>query len=73
MNREIYDKKQMEELLKNKNVKKINGKGINYSNEFKIKAVKLYEEGMLPREIFERAGFNIDILGEKIARDSLFS
>lgn len=40
-------------------------KQIKYSKEFKIKAVKQYEEGLTPRVIFRLNGFDMD----KITRD----
>lgn len=56
---------QIEELRSNKYVVKCSDKAITYSKDFKLLAVKQYEDGKTPFEIFRDAGFNIQTLGKK--------
>lgn len=53
------------ELAKNIYVKNISNKSITYTNEFKIHFIAEYNNGKTPRQIFDEAGFNIDIIGIK--------
>lgn len=53
------------ELVKNIYVKNISNKSITYTNEFKIHFIAEYNNGKIPRQIFDEAGFNIDIIGTK--------
>lgn len=53
-------------LLKNKNVTKVTDKSITYSDEFKISSIQSYANGKFPVEIFREAGFNLNIIGNKI-------
>jgi transposase-like protein len=46
-------------------------KQIKYSNEFKVKAVKQYEEGLTPKEIFTLNGFNLNIISKNIPKHCL--
>ena len=46
-------------------------KQIKYSGEFKIKAVKQYEEGLTPKEIFLMNGFDLTTVAKNIPKDSL--
>lgn len=72
MDKRMFTKEQLEELLKNENVTKCSGKAISYSKEFKAKAVRQYNEyGMSPREIFRLAGFNLETIGKERADDCL--
>lgn len=52
-------------LSKNIYVKNISNKSITYTNEFKIHFIAEYNNGKTPRQIFNDAGFNIDIIGTK--------
>ncbi len=72
MVKKLYTEEQRKILLKNKNVAEL-GKGvIVYTKEFKIRAVRQYhEEYMKPREIFIRAGFDINMIGKKKPKDCL--
>jgi hypothetical protein len=72
MSKRKLNKEQMVEITKNKNVSKCSEKSITYNNDFKIKAVKqYYDEYMLPNEIFEQAGFDLDIIGRRIPNKCL--
>jgi transposase-like protein len=72
MNKRMFVKEQIEELLKNENVARCSEKAISYNQNFKIRAVKQYNEyGMSPREIFRQAGFNLEVTGKERADDCL--
>lgn len=58
-------------LKKNPYVKTVSEKGITYTDEFKLVAIKEYENGKSPREIFEESGFDIEIVGIERASSSL--
>jgi transposase len=70
MSKIIFTREQVNELLKNENVAHA-GKTIAYSKDFKIRAVKLYEQGFMPREIFRQAGFDLDVIGKKKPKNCL--
>ncbi len=68
----MFTQEQTNELLNNKNVSRCSSKSITYSKEFKLLAIKrYYEDGHSPRMIFEEAGFDLDIIGKKRAKNSL--
>jgi len=72
MSKRIFNKEQVVELTKNKNVKKCSEKSITYDKDFKIKAVKqYYDEYMMPNEIFEQAGFDLNIIGRETPKNCL--
>lgn len=72
MVKKLYTEEQRKILLKNKNVANL-GKGvIGYTKEFKIKAVKQYqEEYMNPQEIFIKAEFDLEMIGRKKPKSCL--
>ena len=51
-------------LSKNKYVIKVSNKAITYSEEFKNIFIEEYNNGLLPRDIFEKYGFPYEILGK---------
>jgi transposase len=65
MSKKLFTEKDIVTLSKNRYVKKVSSKGITYSDEFKQHFITEYSKGKLPREIFEEAGFNVDIIGMK--------
>ena len=65
MSKKIFSEKEINELSKNKYVKKVSQKGITYTNEFKLHFIAEYEMGKIPRQIFQDAGFDIQIIGIK--------
>lgn len=73
MSKRIFTKEQIEQLSNNENVVRV-GKTIVYSKDFKIKAVKLYEErGLTSKEIFRQAGFDLDVIGKQKPKDCLMT
>jgi len=72
MNRRIFTREQIEQLLKNPNVAKCSEKTITYASNFKVKAVKQHrEQYMTVKEIFIKAGFDLDIIGKEIPKKCL--
>ncbi len=65
MSKRIFSEEQIKELLKNSNVERCSDKSISYHKNFKITAVKEYQKGLLPIEIFMQAGFKIDVVGRE--------
>ena len=70
MSKKIFSEKEINELSKNKYVKKVSEKGITYSDEFKRLFIAENEKGKFPRDIFEECGFDIDIIGLKRIQSS---
>ncbi len=65
MNKRLLTSEQVADLLKNPNVVKCSDKRISYSSDFKILAVKQYQEEGLPvKYIFEKAGFDLSVIGK---------
>ncbi len=65
MSKKIFSEQEILELSKNKYVKNVSSKGITYTNEFKIQFIAESENGRTSRQIFEDAGFDINIIGVK--------
>ncbi len=65
MSKLIFSEKDVETLSKNPNVLRVSDKSITYSDDFKKYFVEEYLEGKLPRVIFEEAGFDLNIIGQK--------
>lgn len=70
MSKKLFTNKEIDILSKNKYVKNVTNKGITYTDEFKRLFVIENEKGKLPRQIFENAGFDINILGIKRVKSS---
>lgn len=66
-----FTEQQVVDLLKNKNIAKCSQKSITFSKEFKLAAVRLYEQGLDPWEIFEQAGFVSGNIGRRHRNDCL--
>lgn len=61
----IYSAEQLKALRTNPNVKKCSEKSITYAPGFKQLAIKqYYEEGLSPRQIFLKGGFDLTTLGQ---------
>jgi len=64
MNRKTFTREQIEEISKNKNVRRCSPKSVMYTKDFKLKALRQYnQEGQGAVQIFKQAGFNLNILG----------
>lgn len=62
--------KQIEELQRNPNVKKVSEKSITYQDSFKEHFISEVNKGKPPRVIFEEAGFDTTILGKRYNKAS---
>jgi len=72
MSKRIFTRQQIEDLLKNPNVVKCSNKTITYHPDFKVKAVKQHKEQyMTTKEIFIKAGFDLNVIGDNIPRKCL--
>lgn len=72
MSKRRFNKEQINELIKNKNVVKCSEKSIKYTSAFKIKAVKQYnEDGLTANQIFKEAGFDRCLIGKNNPKDCL--
>lgn len=72
MERIIFTPEQVKLLLVNPNVAKCSAKAITYRKEFKLNAVKeYYQQGLSPNAIFQRAGFELVILGRDKPKECL--
>lgn len=71
MSKRIFTKQQVKQLLSNKNVSGCSERSITYSKDFKIKAVKLYKQGLTPREIFRQAGFDLNAISRDQPKECL--
>ena len=68
----MFNQEQIKELLKNKNVDKCSSTSITYNKAFKFKAIRqYYHEGFSPSMIFKQAGFDLNIISKKKAKDCL--
>jgi transposase len=68
----IYSEDHLRQLRDNPNIKRCSSKSITYAPAFKQRAVKqYYEEGLSPRQIFLKAGFDLQVLGKHKPKDCL--
>ena len=71
MNKRIFNQNQIAAIEGIGAVSKCSEKAITYTKEFKLKALKQYEEGIPPTEIFREAGFDMQLIGKETPRRSL--
>lgn len=65
MNRKKYTDQEKEILLKNENIISVSDTNIKYCPKYKLKAIKEYNKGNFPMQIFMQAGINIKIIGSE--------
>ena len=63
MTKLLFTKKEQEQLKRNPNVKTVSEKAITYTDEFKHHFIIENEKSRLPREIFEEAGLDVELIG----------
>lgn len=63
MSKKIFTEKEVKILSRNPYVKSVSSKGITYTDEFKHLFIEENAGGIPPREIFEKCGFDIEVLG----------
>ncbi len=72
MSKRIFNQEQIDELLQNPNVLRCSEKSITYHKDFKLLAIKQYQEESMPAmEIFKQAGFNMSVIGRDAPVDNL--
>ena len=65
MSKRIFTEVQITELLKNGHVSHCSDRSITFTKDFKLLAIKLYEQGVTPSEIFIDAKFNLNLIGRE--------
>lgn len=63
MSKNIFNELQIQQLENNPNVLHVSEKSISYHPDFKLKAVKEWEAGKLPTQIFIENGFVLSVIG----------
>lgn len=63
MSKKIFSDSEIEYLTKNKYTLKVSEKAITYTNEFKIHFIAESTKGKSSTQIFEEAGFEVEIIG----------
>lgn len=63
MTKRLLSKKEQEQLRQNSNVITVSEKAITYTDAFKRHFIVENEHGKMPREIFEEAGLDVDLIG----------
>ncbi|MFJ8101159.1 IS3 family transposase [Lysinibacillus sp. NPDC096212] len=71
MSKKLFTNQEQKLLKKHPYVKAVSEKGITYTDEFRALAIAEYEKGKCLREIFEDAGFDIDLVGIHRAKSAL--
>ncbi|WP_306421218.1 HTH domain-containing protein [Robertmurraya sp. DFI.2.37] len=71
MSKMIFNEHQRKLLETNPNVASVSDRAIQYTSEFKIKAVKENLAGKGPVQIFIEAGFDLEMIGLKKAQSAL--
>ena len=66
MNRRTFTKEQIKMLSKNKNVARCGDSSVRYTKNFRITALRKYnEKGLSAIGIFQEAGFDLDVIGKR--------
>jgi len=61
----MFNQEQIKKISNNKNVVRCSSKSITYTGRFKLEAVRqYYEQGYSPKMIFEKAGFDVDVISK---------
>lgn len=71
MSKILFTEQEQNILKKHPYVKAVSAKAITYTDEFKATAINEYKGGKFARQIFEDAGFDIEIVGVDRAKSSL--
>ncbi|WP_416143957.1 IS3 family transposase [Planococcus koreensis] len=71
MSKIIFNEHQQRVLEANPNVASVSDRAIQYTPAFKIHAVKEYQTGKSPSQIFSESGFDLTVIGSKKATSSL--
>lgn len=71
MKRTTFSKEEIAKLRQNPNVFSCTEKVVNYTCEFKKRALELHAEGVFAREIWRRAGFDLSKWRDDYPRETL--
>ncbi len=71
MSKIIFNEHQIRQLESNLNVASVSDRAIQYTSEFKIRAVNENLTGKGPAQIFEENGFDLNLIGIGKAQSSL--
>lgn len=71
MSKIIFNEHQRRQIEANPNVASVSDRSIQYTADFKLKAVQENLAGKGPAQIFREAGFDLDIIGLKKAQSAL--
>lgn len=71
MSKRTFTQEQIDAMLKNANVSCCSERSVTYTKDFKLLAVKLYEQGFMSSEIFRQAGFDLDVIGRHQPKECL--
>ncbi|GKU80001.1 HTH domain-containing protein [Paenibacillus sp. L3-i20] len=71
LNRKLFTEENRRRLEANPNVQHVSETNIAYTPEFKLSALRAYQEGETPVEIFLKAGFDLSLIGHKKPKNSL--
>ncbi len=63
MSLRFFTDEQVKRLKENPNIKHVSNKGMTYTDDIKEQFITENEAGKLPREIFEEAGLDIEVIG----------
>jgi hypothetical protein len=71
MSKRIFTNEQINVLLKNANVSYCSDRSITFTKDFKLLAIKLYEQGLASSEIFRDAGFDLNLIGRQQPKECM--
>ena len=71
MSKIIFNEHQIRQLELNPNVESVSDRSIQYTGDFKVRAVLENQEGKGPSQIFEEAGFDLTVIGRVKAKSAL--
>ncbi|WP_260511209.1 MULTISPECIES: IS3 family transposase [Paenibacillus] len=63
MSKKHFTMQEQDQLRRNPYVRNVSAKAITYTDAFKERFIQQHSQGTLPSEIFQEAGFPIDVLG----------
>ncbi len=71
MSKIIFNEHQCRQIEANPNVASVSDRSIQYTADFKLKAVQANLQGKGPVQIFREAGFDLELIGIKKAKSAI--
>jgi transposase-like protein len=71
MSKRIFTEEQINGLLKNTHISRCSERSITFTKDFKLLAIKLYEQGLASSDIFRDAGFDLNLIGRQQPKECL--